>query len=129
MIETCGFVSRNESGREADRRLETAAFGHSATSPQTLSIRQVSTCAISATFLRTIVLEFPESAAHVATDPQRVYYLGAGCNPCLAPGAPFVFLTRPCLRPSPSLRSAHDMLDGLRQGLGSPSSEPDDVGS
>ena len=26
-------------------------------------------------------------------------------------------LTRPCLRPCPSLRPAHDTLDGLRQGL------------
>jgi hypothetical protein len=64
-----------------------------------------------------MMLELPESAAHVATDPKRVYYLGAGCNPCLAPGAPLIFLTRPCLRPYPSFRSMHDMLDGLRQGL------------
>ena len=34
-------------------------------------------------------LELPESAAHVATDPKRVYYLGAGFNPCLLPGLHF----------------------------------------
>src|ERR1700730_3894425 len=64
-----------------------------------------------------MVMELPESAAHVTTDPKRVYYLGAGCNPCLAPGAPLIFLTRPCVRPCPILRPAHNMLDGLRQGL------------
>jgi hypothetical protein len=53
------------------------------------------------TRLRIMVMELPESAAHVATDPQRVYHLGAGCKPCLAPGAPLSFLTRPCLRPYP----------------------------
>ena len=63
------------------------------------------------------MLELPESAAQVATDPQRVYYLGAGRKPCHAPGAPLIFLTRPCLRPYPSLQFAHNMLDGLRQGL------------
>ena len=42
--------------------------------------------------------------------------IGAGYNPCLLPGLLF-FLTRPCLRPCPALRSVHDMLDGLRQGL------------
>src|SRR5437879_667398 len=63
-----------------------------------------------------MVLELPESAAHVATDPKRVYQLGAGFQPLPAPGAPF-FLTRPCLRPCPSVGPAHDMLDGLRQGL------------
>ena len=62
------------------------------------------------------MVELPESAAHVATDPNRVYYVGAGYNPCLLPGLLF-FLTRPCLRPCPRLRFAHDMLDGLRQGL------------
>ena len=31
--------------------------------------------------------------------PDRVHYLGAGCKPCHAPGAP-LFLTRPCLRPA-----------------------------
>jgi hypothetical protein len=64
-----------------------------------------------------MMVELPESAAHVATDPIRVYQLGAGGNPCHAPGAPLIFLTRPCLRPYPSLRFVHDMLDGLRQGL------------
>src|SRR3970282_1016450 len=63
-----------------------------------------------------MVLELPESAAQVATDPNRVYDVGAGYNPCLLPGLLF-FLTRPCLRPCPSLRTAHNMLDGLRQGL------------
>src|SRR2546426_12616223 len=71
---------------------------------------------ISATFLRIMVMELPESAAHLATDPNRVYYVGAGYNPCLLPGLLF-FLTRPCLRPCPSLRTARNMLDGLRQGL------------
>src|SRR3990167_8128594 len=71
---------------------------------------------ISATFLRTMMVELPESAAHVATDPNRVYYVGAGYYPCLLPGLLF-FLTRPCLRPCPSLRTARHMLDGLRQGL------------
>jgi len=33
-----------------------------------------------------MIVELPESAAHVATDPQRVHYLGAGGNPCLLPG-------------------------------------------
>jgi len=42
-------------------------------------------------------VELPESTAHVATDPNRVYYVGAGYNPCLLPG--------------------RNMLDGLRQGL------------
>ena len=66
-----------------------------------------------------MVMELPESAAHVAIDPKRVYYLGAECNLCLAPVAPLIFLTRPCLRPCPSLPPDHDMLDGLTQGLGS----------
>ena len=35
--------------------------------------------------------------------PDRVYHVGAGCNPCLAPGAPLISLTRPCLRPSPAV--------------------------
>ena len=35
------------------------------------------------------MLELPESAAHVATDPKRVYYLGAGGNPCRLPGLHF----------------------------------------
>src|SRR5437870_13838524 len=73
---------------------------------------------ISATLLCTIVSELPESAAHVATDPKRVYYVGAGFQPLPAPGAPLIFLTRPCLRPYflPG-SSVHNMLDGLRQGL------------
>src|SRR5438128_3855902 len=71
---------------------------------------------ISATLLCTIVSELPESAAQVATDPKRVYYIGAGFQPLPAPGAPFL-PTRPCLRPSPALRLRHNMLDGLRQGL------------
>jgi hypothetical protein len=33
--------------------------------------------------------ELPESAAHVATDPKRVYYLGAGGNSCRLRGLPF----------------------------------------
>jgi hypothetical protein len=33
-----------------------------------------------------MMVELPESAAHVATDPNRVYYLDAGGNPCLLPG-------------------------------------------
>jgi hypothetical protein len=37
-----------------------------------------------------MVTELPESAAHVATDPKRVYYLGAGGNPCRLPGLHFV---------------------------------------
>jgi len=47
-----------------------------------------------------MMVELPESAAHVATDPNRVYYVGVGYNPCLLPGLLF-FLTRPCLRPCP----------------------------
>src|SRR5919201_2520657 len=70
---------------------------------------------ISATLLRIIVLELPESAAHVATDPKRVYYVGAGFQPLPAPGAP-LFLTRPGLRPA-GPRFNTNMLDGLRQGL------------
>src|SRR5262245_5884404 len=64
-----------------------------------------------------MMVELPESAAHVATDPNRVYYVGAGGNPCRLPGLLSFHLTRPCLRLCPSLRSAHNMLDGLRQGL------------
>src|SRR2546427_7275890 len=63
-----------------------------------------------------MVMELPESAAHLATDPNRVYYVGAGYNPCLLPGL-LIFLTRPCLRPSPPVISKHNKLDGLRQGL------------
>jgi len=63
-----------------------------------------------------MVLELPESAAHVATDPKRVYYVGAGLQVLPAPGAPF-FLTRPCLRPARAVGVYHNMLDGLRQGL------------
>jgi hypothetical protein len=44
---------------------------------------------ISATFLRIMIVELPESAAHVATDPNRVYYVGAGYNPCRLPGLLF----------------------------------------
>jgi len=61
-------------------------------------------------------MELPESAALVATDPKRVYHLGAESNLCLAPGAP-LFLTRPCLRPAGPLDLHTNMLDGLRQGL------------
>jgi len=64
-----------------------------------------------------MVTELPESAAHVATDPKRVNYLGAGFQVLPAPGAPLVFLTRPCLRPAAPVDIHHDMLDGLRQGL------------
>ena len=62
-----------------------------------------------------MMLELPESAAHVATDPNRVYYVGAGYNPCLLPG--LLFFSRGPASDRPSLRSMHDMLDGLRQGL------------
>src|SRR5712691_7164390 len=63
-----------------------------------------------------MVTELPESAAQVATDPNRVYYVGAGYNPCLLPGLLF-FLTGPCLRLCFCLRIVRNMLDGLRQGL------------
>jgi hypothetical protein len=33
--------------------------------------------------------ELPESAAHVATDPNRVYDVGAGYNPCRLQGLLF----------------------------------------
>jgi hypothetical protein len=36
-----------------------------------------------------MMVEFPESAAPVATDPNRVYDVGAGYNPCLLPGSSF----------------------------------------
>jgi hypothetical protein len=36
-----------------------------------------------------MVMELPESAALVATDPKRVYYLGAGGNPCRLSGLHF----------------------------------------
>jgi hypothetical protein len=39
-----------------------------------------------------MMLELLESAAHWATDPTRVYYLGAGFNTCLLPGVPLGFL-------------------------------------
>jgi hypothetical protein len=42
-------------------------------------------------------------------------HVGAGFQPLPAPGAPLIFLTRPCLRPY-CLWSVHNMLDGLRQG-------------
>lgn len=42
-------------------------------------------------------------------------YSRAGHNPCLLPG--LLFLTRPWLRPRPSLRPAPGMLEGLRQSL------------
>src|SRR5438128_7349522 len=64
-----------------------------------------------------MVMELPESAAHVATDPNRVYYLGAGGNSCLLPGLRSFFLTRLCLRPSFHAPVLHHMLDGLRQSL------------
>src|SRR5947208_16864886 len=65
-----------------------------------------------------MVLELPESAAHVATDPKRVYQLGAGFQPLPAPGAPFFFLTRLRLRPSTGADAfPHHMLDGLRRSL------------
>src|SRR3989442_4078903 len=62
-----------------------------------------------------MVTELPESAAHVATDPKRVHYLGAGGNPCLLPGLHFC-LTRLRLRP-PRISPHHHMLDGLRRSL------------
>src|SRR5262249_27521533 len=64
-----------------------------------------------------MMVELPESAAHVATDPNRVYYVGAGGNPCRLPGLLSFHLTRPCRSLCRWLRSAHNMLDGLRQGL------------
>jgi hypothetical protein len=36
-----------------------------------------------------MVMELPASAALVATDPKRVYHLGAGGNPCRLPGLHF----------------------------------------
>jgi hypothetical protein len=36
-----------------------------------------------------MIVELPESAADMATDPTRVYYLGAGVNPALLPGLHF----------------------------------------
>ena len=62
-----------------------------------------------------MITELPESAAHVATDPKRVYHLGAGCNPCLLPGLHFSNEAPP--QTAPFSETAHDMLDGLRQGL------------
>jgi hypothetical protein len=38
-----------------------------------------------------MLMELPESAAHVATDPNRVYYVGAGYNPAMLPGLLFFF--------------------------------------
>jgi hypothetical protein len=35
------------------------------------------------------MVELPESAAHVATDPNSVYYEGSGYNPCLLTGLLF----------------------------------------
>jgi hypothetical protein len=61
------------------------------------------------------MVELPESAAHVATDPIRVYQLGAGGNPCHAPGAPF--FSNETLPQTAPLWSVPNMLDGLRQGL------------
>jgi hypothetical protein len=36
-----------------------------------------------------MMVEFPESAAHVATDPNRVYYVGAGYNPACSRDSSF----------------------------------------
>jgi hypothetical protein len=36
-----------------------------------------------------MLVELPESAADMATDPTRVYYVGAGCKPCRLPGLLF----------------------------------------
>jgi hypothetical protein len=36
-----------------------------------------------------MIVELPESAANMATDPKRVYYIGAGFNSCLLPGLLF----------------------------------------
>ena len=47
----------------------------------------------------------------------------------MLPGLRFFYLTRPCLRPDPALRSAHNMLDRLRQGLVRPPSGKSLIGS
>jgi hypothetical protein len=36
-----------------------------------------------------MMVELPESAAHGATDPNRVYNVGAGYNPAMLPGLLF----------------------------------------
>jgi hypothetical protein len=62
-----------------------------------------------------MVLELLESAANMATDPKRVYDVGAGFQLLPPPGAPL--FSNEAL-PQTVLRSSlFDMLDGLRQGL------------
>jgi hypothetical protein len=51
-----------------------------------------------------MVLELLEHAAHVATDPKRVYYFGGGINPSRCPGAPLISSNEACLRPADSGR-------------------------
>jgi hypothetical protein len=45
---------------------------------------------MSATDWRNIIVELLEHAAHVATDPKRVYYFGGGINPSRCLGAPLL---------------------------------------
>jgi len=63
------------------------------------------------------MVELPESTALVATDPNRVYILGAGGNPCRLPGLRSHFANEALPQTVPALHSVHRMLDGLRQGL------------
>ena len=62
-----------------------------------------------------MMVELPESAALVATDPNRVYYLGAGYNPAGSRGSTFSNETLPQTGPRAPINSRH--VDGLRQGL------------
>src|SRR5438128_2512212 len=54
-----------------------------------------------------MVLELPESAAQQATDPKRVYYVGAGFQPLPAPGAPFFNEALPQTVPLPPNSTRH----------------------
>jgi hypothetical protein len=69
-----------------------------------------------------MILELPESAAHVATDPKRVYYLGAGNHPACSLELHSFLLTRLRFRPITILACLH-MLGGLRRSLVRSSSE------
>ena len=79
----------NVVGRAFDMLVSAAWIGVEIHSVDRFQFERHMTLEISATLLCTIVSELPESAAQVATDPKRVYYVGAGFNSCLLPGLHF----------------------------------------
>jgi len=62
------------------------------------------------------MVELLEHAAHVATDPKRVYYFGGGVNPSRCPGAPLTS-SNERLPQTTSPQTLLHMLGGLRHGL------------